>query len=224
MQPRHFLLLRRVAGLFLCALLLLNVTVIAEGQSGRRPPKRPTSPDPLPPAQSEPPISKPSVESEKSAIPILIARHLQDIAFSSDYYLRAVMDGFLERMGRNKMVKATPAPKELNRKEAQDAAKVSKDTYVVWFQLSSDNIASNRSDYEYGYSLYIDYVLYSPTTGERKSSGHIYQRQNRRGVPLPTPRSGSGGAVEYTLRYAGVEFAERVLDSLNLLTTPPIHN
>jgi hypothetical protein len=136
------------------------------------------------------------------------------------------MEGFLERMGKNNLVKARPTTSDTNRKEAYDQAKASKDTYVVWFQLSSDSMAMNRSDEQYGYSLYIDYVVYSPGTGEKKSSGHIYQRPNRGvgGTPWPTPNSRSVGAAEYTLRYAGVEFAERVLDSFNMLTTPPINN
>jgi hypothetical protein len=118
--------------------------------------------------------------------------------------------------------------KEMNRKEAIDAAKASKDTYVVWFQLQQD-----RADTEHAntsvlggnpYGLYVDYFIYEPGTGKTKAAGHVYQRTNRGvgGAPWPAPTPRTTGAAEYSLRYAGVEFAERVLDTLNVLTTPPI--
>lgn len=224
MQQKRSLSPHRIASLFLCALFLLGVIAIAEGQSGRRVPKRPSSPDPLPPAQSEPPINPPSSEnSGKGAIPVLIAMHLPDIG-SSAIYGRVVVDGFIERTRKNSNIKVRTG-KELNRKEAIDAAKESKDTYVVWFQLQQDVVDTEHPSTSViggnPLSLYVDYYVYEPGTGKTKASGHVYQRTNRGVGGVPIPRT--TGVAEYSLRYAGVELAERVLDTLNLLTTPPIH-
>lgn len=222
MQPKHSLSPRRIASLFLCALFLLGVVAIAEGQSGRRVPKRPTAPDPFPPASSEPPVSSPSPQNDKVATPILVAMYLPDVGTSA-IYSRIVIDGFMERTQKNAGVKVRTG-KELNRKEAIDSAKQSKDSYVVWFQLQQDRV--NTSGYGVDpFSLYVDYYIFEPVTGKTRTSGHVYQRTNRGvgGAPWPAPNPRSTGAAEYSLRYAGVELAERVLDTLSLLTTPPIH-
>ncbi|MGA9768939.1 MAG: hypothetical protein WBV94_07860 [Blastocatellia bacterium] len=223
MQPKRFSSPRRIATLFLCALFLLNVATVAEGQSGRRVPKRPSSPDPLPPAQSEPPVSPPSPSNDRVAIPVLIAMHLPDVG-NSGIYARVVIDGFMERTQKTAGIKVRTG-KEMNRKEAIDAAKASKDTYVVWFQLQQDVVDTEHPGVSVTggnpLTLYVDYFIYEPGTGKTKASGHVYQRTNRGVGGLPTPRS--TGVAEYSLRYAGVELAERMLDTLNLLTTPPIH-
>src|SRR5215208_6336749 len=126
MQSKRFSSPRRIASIFLCALFLLGVVAIAGGQSGRRVPKRPTSPDPFPPAQSEPPINPPSPQNEKVAVPILVSMYRPDIG-SSAIYARVVIDGFMQRTQKAAAVKVRTG-KEMNRKEAIDAAKDSKDT------------------------------------------------------------------------------------------------
>lgn len=226
MQPKRSLSPRRIASLFLCALFLLNVVAIAEGQSGRRVPKRPTAPDPLPPASSEPPISQPSPQDDRNdrlTTPVLIAMYMPDIG-SSDIYSRIVIEGFMQRTQKNASIKVRTG-KEMNRKEAIDAAKQSKDTYVVWFQLQQDRMDTRGLGVD-PYSLYVNYYIFEPTTGKTRTSGNIYQRTNRGpgGTSLPSPVPRSVGGAEYSLHYAGAELAERMLDTLNLLTTPPIHN
>jgi hypothetical protein len=219
MRLRSLIVPRRVAGLLLCALLMLNVISIAEGQSGRRVPKRPTSPDPLPPTPSEPPIQPPSQQStsqgEKTRIPILVVKYLPNIS-SSNMAGNIVIEGFLERMQAAATVKVR-AGKDMNRKEASDYAKSSEDNYVVWLQLESDT--ASAGGWEDPNNLYVDYVLFAPGTGKTKTSGHVYQRT--RGA-IQMPRTSSG--AEYTLRRAGAETAERVLSSLGQAAPPVIHN
>jgi hypothetical protein len=216
---------RRAVTMLVGALLLLN-GAIAQAQSGRRIPKRPTSADPMPPKASEPPVAQPEEKkSDKPALTLLLAKHMNDFMYSSDIYLNIVMDGFLERVSKLKNVKVEPGGRDMNRKQAYDAAKAATDRYVVWFQLASDNMSSSpQSDYSYAYNLYIDYVVYTPGTGKTKSSGHVYQRTRSVGpVGMPVP---GRTAVEYNLRYAGMEMADRVLGSLDLdspTTTPPTH-
>ncbi|HJQ26299.1 MAG TPA: hypothetical protein VKA60_20465 [Blastocatellia bacterium] len=215
----------RALTLVIGALFCFNA-VVAQAQSGRRIPKRPTTADPTTPKESEPPVAPPEEKKpEKPALSILLAKHSYDIVYSSDIYLGIVMDGFLERVSKMKNIKVEPGGRDMNRKQAYDAAKAAPDRYVVWFQLVSDSMSSApQSDYSYAYNLYIDYVVFTPGTGKTKTSGHVYQRT--RGVgPVGVPVPGRT-AVEYSLRYAGMELADRVLGSLDLdspTTTPPTH-
>jgi hypothetical protein len=216
----------RAVMLLICALFILKAAIVTEAQSGRRIPKRPSSSDPMPSKESEPPIVQPEEKkSDRPAIPILLAKHLDDIIYSSDVYLNVVMSGFLERMAKFKNIKVEPAGGDTNRKQASDAAKASPERYVVWFHLVSDQMSSApQSDYAYAAYLYVDYVVYTPGTGKTRTSGHVYQRS--RGVgPVRVPGSGRT-AAEYALRDAGMELADRVLGVLNLdspTTTPPTH-
>ncbi|MFL6216294.1 MAG: hypothetical protein ACJ74J_20590 [Blastocatellia bacterium] len=216
--------LLRAAALLLATLFVFNIAAIAGPQSGRRIPKRPTTADPTTPKESEPPVVQPEEKKPtRPAIPILLAGNLDNIIYSSSAYLNIVMDGFLERASKINAVKIEPAGRDTTRKQAIDAAKASKERYVVWFRLVSDSMSSTpTSDYAYGYSLYIDYQVYEPATGKSKTSGHVYQRTKTTG-PVGVPLPGRTG-VEYSLRYAGAELADRVLSVLDLnspTTTPP---
>ena len=209
--------------LFVGALFILNA---AEGQSGRRIPKRPATSDPTPSKESDPPVTQPEEKkSDKPAIPVTITKHLNDIIYSSDTYLNIVMSGFLEGMSKAKNIKAEPTGGDTNRKQASDAAKASPERYVVWFQLVSDQMSSApQSDYAYASYLYVDYVVFTPGTGKTKASGHVYQRSRGVGpVNMPVP---GRTTVEYNLRYVGMELADRVLgalDQITMTTTPTTH-
>lgn len=210
--------------LLICALFILNP--VAEAQSGRRIPKRPTSADPMPPKETDPPVVQPEEKkSNKPLVSITLAKHLDDIIFSSDVYLNIVMSGFLERCSKIKNIKVDPTAGDTNRKQASDAAKAATDRYVVWFALVPDTMSSNpQPDYAYGAYLYIDFVVFTPGTGKNKTSGHIYQRSRNVGpVNMPAP---GRTTVEYSLRLAGMELADRVLSSLELdspVNIPPTH-
>lgn len=212
--------------LSLCALFILNTAAVAEAQSGRRIPKRPTTSDPAPPKESDPPVVQPEEKkSDKPAIPIMLAKHLDDLIYSSDVYLNVVMSGFLERCSKMKNIKVEPAGGDTNRKQASDAAKASPNRYVVWFALVTDTMSSTpQSDYNYGSRLYVDFTVYTPGTGKTKASGHIYQ--NSRGVgPVNMPLPGRT-SVEYSLRLVGMELADRVLSTIDLdspASTPTTH-
>jgi hypothetical protein len=55
----------------------------------------------------------------------------------------------------------------------------------------------------------VNFIVYKPETGKVQTQGNVYQR--RRGV-LPQYQ-----VVEESLREAGREMADRILDSLNIL-------
>lgn len=204
------------APVLFCILLLLSLAQPSQAQSGRRPPKRPTSPDPLPPKQEEPPIRPSSENNSAPKIPIKVAWQRSYIS-GSTMYTRTVQEACLERLSQSGSVRATTASDELNRKEAIDLAKASTDTYVLWFELEPDSVYDNRGGIgsvppQY---LTIRFEVYIPTTGKTKTSGHIYQRpQGPGGIPLPGP--GSSGSAIYSLGYAGREMADRVLDALGI--------
>lgn len=217
MRQKSFLSIRGFFIITFCALFALGAAGLAGGQSGRRVPKKPESPDPRPSAQPEPPVAPAEPKDEKPRTPILVVKNLP-FAGTSAMPSNIVMDGFMERMQNSNAVKVRPG-RDMNRKEASDYAKSSGDTYVVLIQLDLDPAYSSRD--RMGYvdpsSLYVDYVVFTPGTGKTKSSGHVYQRRGAAGrspLPGPTPRTTAG--AEYSLRYAGRETADRVLDALGL--------
>lgn len=202
--------------LLISALLLMGEGLVASGQSGRRPPKRIESPNPLPPKQEEPPIKAPEDKS-KSRVPVKVAWYLQNIS-NSPILSRIVQSGCLERLSQSNSVNATPA-EDLNRKQASDIAKASTDVYVLWFEVELDGSQTSRVGLDPAslQDLYVRYEVFTPGTGKTKTTGRIYQRsRGPGGLPLPMPAPGSTMSAEYSLRYAGREMADRLLDALNL--------
>jgi len=207
--------LRGMTALVLSFSLLFCASSISQAQSGRRPPKRPESPDPLPPKQEEPPVKSSADDNSKSQIPVRVAWYLGMVG-SSNIYTRTVEEGCLERLSQSRSVKATPA-EDINRKQASDMAKATTDTYVLWFELQLDAAYSDRGGIgnvppQY---LQVRYEVFTPSTGKTKTAGNIYQRsRGPGGMPLPLP--GTTASAAYSLRYAGQEMADRLLDTLGL--------
>ena len=207
---------RAATAMFVCVLLLLSAAPISQAQSGRRPPKQPTAPDPLPPKAEEPPIKPSSDQNSAPKIPVKVVWHLTYVS-SSTIYSRTVQDACLERLSQSGSIKPSTVGDELNRKQAIDMAKGSADTYVLWFELEIDASYSDRSGIgavppQY---LTVRFEVYTPTTGKTKTSGNIYQRpRGPGGVILPGP--GTSGSAIYSLGYAGREMADCVLDTLGV--------
>ena len=207
---------RAAAAMFVCVLLLLSAAPISQAQSGRRPPKQPTAPDPLPPKAEEPPVKPSSDQNSTSKISVKVVWHLSYIS-SSTIYSRTVQEACLERLSQSVSIKPTAVGDELNRKQAIDMAKGSADTYVLWFELEVDSAYNDRGGIgsvppQY---LTVRFELYTPTTGKAKTSGNIYQRpRGPGGVTLPGP--GTSGSAIYSLGYAGREMADRVFDTLGV--------
>jgi hypothetical protein len=206
---------RNGAPLVLGLVLLLATALISAAQSGRRPPKPPKSPDPIPSKQDEPPIAQPSEEKSVPKIPVKVAWQLDAIS-SSAIYSRSVQEACLVELSRSGSIAAS-ATGELNRKKAVDMAKASSDTYVVWFQLEPDPAYSDR----FGIGavppqyLTIRFDVFEPSTGKPKTSGHVYQRSvGPGGLPLPGP--GTNNSSRYGLEYAGAEMADRILAALGV--------
>jgi hypothetical protein len=231
MKHLSVLLPGRCFSLLLCMMLILSAASLVNAQSGRKISKRPPAPATQTTTPSEPPIPPPTAPSTtpstapntKPAIPVLVTRYLPNFN-SSNIYTDIVIDGFMARMASAKGV-SVQVGKEVNRKQASDAAKASADGYVVWIQLQVDMVDAERAGIGANNPayLYVDYVVFTPGTGKQKSSGHVYQRPNALGNgPLPLPRTNS--AAEYMLRKAGEETAGRVLDALDLNAPPVIRH
>lgn len=205
-----------VSAIVLCfTFVTLSEASSYSAQSGRKPAKRPQSPDPLPPKQEDPPVKQP--QREANQIPVKVIWSLQHIN-SSSILAGIVQDGCLERLAQAKALSATPG-RDINRSEAIDIAKKSNDTYVLWFELEIDVADTENANVTVGPTpaqyYYVNYWVFAPGTGKTKGSGHIYQRpRGPGGVPLPLPRTNS--TAEFSLRYAGREMADRLLDLLNI--------
>ena len=74
MQPKSIILrwTRKIAPLSITLLLLLATAIGTAAQSGRKPPKPPKSPDPLPSKQEDPPIAPPSEQKSTPKIPVKV--------------------------------------------------------------------------------------------------------------------------------------------------------
>ena len=202
--------------ILLWLLIFLIAAPLSVAQSGRRPPKQPSSPDPLPPKNEEPPI-KPSTEPNSAPkIPVKVVWQLSHIG-SSSIYSRTVQEACLDRLSKSGSITPSAAADEMNRKQAIDMAKASTETYVVWFELELDSQYQDRGGIgsvppQY---LAVRFEMYAPGTGKTKTGGRVYQRpMGPGGLPLPVP--GTGQSAGYSLAYAGREMADRVLDSLGV--------
>lgn len=202
----------------LCLIFLFSV--FASGaQSGRKPPKRDEPPKPVQPP-SEPEVEPAKTEKEKqpkSLTPLLI---LRGHSFNNaSYYVDIVTDGCAVRLQKSSALKVNPSRTEVNRKEASDQAKASEELYVLWLEANFDRFDTGRNA---TYSdVSVDYYLFAPKTGDRKTSGKIYLRPysstgSGGGVPIPVPVPSNRVPVEYLLRQAGEDVADRILSALNL--------
>lgn len=210
----------RSISLLVCALLILSLATLAEGQSGRRIPKRPSTTEPPPPKESEPPVEESKPKDGAPQIPILVVKDVPNM-HGSTIIANNIVQACLKRLSESLAVKPRSG-KDMNRKQASDAAKATTDTYAVLIQIEID-YAYHRSRDEMGYvdprAYYIRYELFSPQTGKTKTSGSVYQRNRSiSGVPLPVP--GTGVGAEYALIEAGRETADRVLAAIGLATPP----
>lgn len=196
--------------LLLCAFLTASFTALA--QSGRRIPKQPSSPDPKPPAQTEPPIASSSPTEATSGLPLLVVKNLATIG-SSSILTNVALDGCLEKLKQSRAVQVSSG-KDKNRKEASDYAKASKDTYVVLIQLDSEIADPGSVIGGNPRSLYVSYIVFAPGTGKIKTQGRVYQGQSRGPLGVPVPNTTA--SAEYELRRCGQEAGDRVLDSLDI--------
>ena len=220
----HRITITRVLPAVLLVVLAAVLPASIDAQSGRKLPKSTTKTETPPPPPPKEGAEDTSTSSAPDATPVTVEYGVRDLS-SNGIAERIVLDGILKRLADVRSLKPSGSGQDINRKQASDLAKNSKDAYVLWFELGNDRAGfqSSGSSSDYVQNLYVDYVIFSPGTGKPKSSGHVYQRQNAGvgGVPPGVPRT-TMGTAEYTLYYAGRETADRLLDALGKTRLPQI--
>lgn len=210
--------------LVFCVGIILLTSGFAQAQSGRRPPKRTESEGVQRPTEQDPPI-KPSEEKQlaKEKTPILVVN--SPSYFNSSYYSDYVAEGCAARLKQSASLSVEKSGREMNRKEASDAAMSPTPRYVVLLELTSERTGyGQRSDGRYHpEDVVVQYTLFSPGTGKVKSSGRVYGRRAGTtvggvGIPLPVPDGPMAG--EYILKQSGRDVADRIIDSIVVVPTP----
>jgi hypothetical protein len=163
-------------------------------------------------------------EKEKAALTFIVSID-RNGGFSNIpmYYYDSVSRGCAERLDNAAGVKADVVG-EMNRLEAIRRARAEKETYVVWLQLSSQNINNTPGTVNNVNDIYLEYSVYAPTTAKRVAWGHTYQGARRKGVVVGPSPTGRGSTVysEYLLKQAARDAAERILDTMKIGGTPGI--
>jgi hypothetical protein len=210
-----------MATLLLFAIFMSSIITVEGAQSGRRVPKKNDSPAPVQGTAEEPPPSETSPKkSEPAKVPVLIARDSPSMR-SSEYLANRAIEGVTERLKESSTLQVTRG-RGMSRKEASDYARASKTDHVVWVELNYDTMMGNRvpSDSARISDLTVDYAVYAPETGKVAASGRVYGRPYRSsvgGVGLPLP---GHQQIEYVIRQAGQDVADRVMNALKVAAPP----
>jgi hypothetical protein len=216
----------RRRALAFCIGIILLIPSLAEAQSGRRPPKRTESEGVQRSSDPEPPVKASEKQPAKESTPVLLAKSNSYFSSNGNFFSDYVMEACAARLKQAATLAVEKSVKEMNRKEASDAARSSTTRHVVVIELTSERMGYDRRR-DRGYyadDVVVEYTVFTPGTGKIKTSGRVYaNRANSRvggvGVPLPVP-SGGPATAEYMLKHAGREVAERVIDSLGVLPPP----
>lgn len=205
-----------VAWFIAFAFVILCFTSVSETQSGRRTPKREKSEGVQPSTEKEIPIDASKAETTK-AEPVKISILLATDRFAfyySQIYLTAMMESCATRLRQAALSSVRIAEKDMNRKEASDYAKNSTEVNVAWLEMGREGMSNSIED------MVINYSLFAPGTSKAKTQGRVFlRRRSTGGIGLPAP-SGSPAALDYALKQAGREVADRILSSLNLSVPP----
>ncbi len=200
------------------AIVFCLLFTVADAQSGRRPPKKSEPPAPVQPPSEPEPEAKPA-KPEAPRIPVLVSKNVFGIG-DEITYSNTMLQACTARLAKAQALEVDASGENKNRKEASDYAKNSSKIYVVWIELHFtqryNRNNTRQGDYD---SFYIDYVLYEPVTGKSKTGGRVHQQPYRQGGVGPLPVPGGYVPIEYSIRQAGQDVADRILSALNI--TPP---
>jgi len=205
--------LLRIQAASLAAIAVFALVAFCAGtltaQSGRRVPKSKSAPPPEP--QSVPAETKPA-EKPRPALSFIIGIY-RDSGFGNIplYFSDSVLRACADRLDDYPSVEVDVAHRDVNRGEAVKRAKAEKEAYVVWMQLRADSMNANRGSNLS--EVFIEYVVFTPTTAKVATSGRTYQQAFRSGGVIGLPRT-SDATSEYSLKQAAREAAERILAAM----------
>ena len=196
-----------------------HLPTCACGQSGRRLPKAAATPAPTP--APEPAAAKPE-EKQKPALKLILGADRGYMAGIPSFLTSSAVKGCVDRLDAGPNVDVTVTHRDVTRGEAIKTAKAEKEAYVVWLRLASDRM---RRDNQIELNeLYLEYVVYTPTTAKIATSGRTYPAGYGRGGvimnPGGIPGRNSWPYMEQAIKQAGRAAAERILDAL-MAKLPP---
>jgi hypothetical protein len=218
-QSHRRAIFRSLLALFLFVFTVSAIAVPAGAQSGRKPPKKSEPAAPVQGAEPEPPPSEPTEKPEAEKLGIHIVRDSPSMR-SSEFLSNQAIEAVSERLKQASSL-TVGRGKGMNRKEASDQAKRSKTDHVLWIELDYDSMTMTRSPTyrRSGREIFIDYAVFSRETGKVLTHGRVYERPLQAtvgGVGLPVPVPTGREPVEYIIRQAGHDVADRVLGALNI--------
>ena len=199
--------------LVMAAVAVVLISITATAQSGRRLPKSTPTPDPTP---QPVPAAKPA-EKPKPALKLIVGAEQRGYMSSGlpSYFTSTVLNACSERLDAAPSVEVTVSHRDVNRGEAVKTAKAEKEAYVVWLQLGSDRMnPGGQADIN---DLYLQYVVFAPTTAKTVANGKTYPQGYGRGGVIVNPGRIPGNNLPYieqALKQAARTAAERILDAL----------
>jgi len=194
------------------ALALVAICALAiVAQSGRRVRKSETAiPVPTPEAT---PAPSPTPKPEPTFTFIVGMEKFGDFSRVSLNAYSGVLRSCADRLDDSSLVKAEMTSREMSRADAVRQAKSESGAYVVWIQLRPNNFSGQPSVYDDANNVYVQYVVFAPTTAKQVTSGNTYPEAYRNArVRLPT----SSTEGNYYLNQAARGAAERILDHFHL--------
>ncbi|HYG82070.1 MAG TPA: hypothetical protein VD861_16850 [Pyrinomonadaceae bacterium] len=208
---------RRGLLLAACAVTLLAcVSQAALAQSGRRQ-NKPLSP-PTPVATKDEGEAKPEAKPRDTRPAALATIIVGGDKFGNSSsiipgYVTEAVEGCILELNKSRSLDARGGG-YMTRKEAIDRAKKETEAHVLWLDV---RIHGNRQD-----DIAVSYTIFTPQTAKVLTFGNVYLATRRAGrgpvgVGLP-PVGGRNMPLQYLMREAGRDVAERVMDKLQTAT------
>ena len=197
----------------LTAQRLLVITIItvvsftiAGAQSGRKSPRSaPLPPVPMPTPETTAPVSK-EKEKAKPALTVVVGFERMN------YYGNAAMvdegaalRALVDRLNDHAGVEVADTKRNMTRSDALRAAKAEKEAFVIYVEISLDQMDGD---------LRMSYWVYSPQTAKIKTSGRTYPQAYRNSGVILNPRSTVYGTRQ--MEEAARDVAERILRAFQL--------
>jgi hypothetical protein len=195
------------------SLVAVSAATVA-GQSGRRGAKS-SSPAPTPTPEAAPVEKKPAAKTKAELSFVVGIDRGSGFADVPMYFYDTVLRACGERLDDSQSVQVTMASREMTRGEAVEKAKAETESHIVWLQLRSDSTRQSDDDLR---EVYVEYLVFAPTTAKIVTSGRTYQQMARAGGVIMMPPGGRSNLpyTEQMLKRAARDAAERILSAMNI--------
>jgi hypothetical protein len=200
--------------LIVCALLILCLSQSTLAQSGRRQSKNPS---PTPPVTVEPKTENeakpPAVKPAPVATIIVSGDRLGSSLYIPSGYVDVAIRSCVDRLEESASLAVTVGG-NMTRKESIDRAKKEKDSHVLWLEVKMEEYGTNE--------VSIGYAVFAPQTGKSMTSGRVYlgsKGLGSGGVRVGVPSTSRRMSLEYQMREAGRDVAERVMSKFQANTS-----